>query len=99
MHYQQTGRWEFQSHGDIAHIHVPATPNGGEGLFLMNRKWIDAEHRMETMAEWKARIELDHQNSVAKMTDGVGHTPTAYAWPEGLYGQEGSTNSPETRRR
>ena len=95
-HYQSTGRWELQSHGDIAHIYVNINKEGGRGLFLMNRKWLDDQNRLETLDEWKARIAEDHQNAKDKMTRGVGHTPTAYAWPEGLFGQQGSTNASET---
>jgi tetratricopeptide (TPR) repeat protein len=95
-HYQDTGRWDIESHGDRAHIYVPDGPNGEMGLFLINRLWLEGEKRLETVEAWKARIAADHESSKKKIADHLGVAPTAYAWPEGYYGQSGHTNDPET---
>lgn len=85
--YQDNGRWEIQSHGDQAHIFVPVSSGGDMGLFLLNRQWLEGEGRLETEGEWRERIEGDYQASREKLRMSIGQTPTAYAFPEGAFGQ------------
>lgn len=95
-HYQQTGRWDIESHGDQAHVYIPIHPNGKRGLFLINRQWLEKENRMETVEEWKRRILADHDISKKKIAAHFGKEPSAYAFPEGYYGQQGNCNDPQT---
>ena len=95
--YQSTGRWEIQAHGDLAHIHIPITASGVQGLYLVNRQWLDSTGRLETVDEWKARIEGDYQSVQQKILAHLGSTPTAFAYPEGAYGQkDDNCNVPES---
>ncbi|MCR4295720.1 MAG: polysaccharide deacetylase family protein, partial [Elusimicrobia bacterium] len=94
--FQDGGRWEIQSHGDLAHIRVPTAPDGGQGLFLVNRQWRASDDRLETEGEWKDRLEGDYKSSREKIERRLGRTPTAYAFPEGAFGQkDDATNSPD----
>ena len=92
--YMNNGRWEIQAHGDFAHINIVASPEGGKGLFLVNKQFLPDQNRMETDEEWAARIEKDYADNRDKIYKHLGVTPTAFALPEGLYGQEGNSNTP-----
>ncbi len=92
---QRSGRWEFQSHGDMGHTRVNVDAVGRQGLFLINRQWLEKENRLETIQEWKDRILNDHISTKKKMTKMLGKAPASYAYPEGTYGQIDSINSPE----
>jgi len=67
--FQSTGRWEIQSHGDMAHTYIPITPDGVKGLFLINRQWLDSAGRLETTDEWRQRIDRDYADIQAKIQD------------------------------
>lgn len=91
-HYQSTGRWEMQAHGDIAHIDILIKAGGGRGLYLINREWQEKDATLEPMDAWKKRIEDDHRHVIEKLASQFGKAPSAYAFPQGLYGQQGNTN-------
>lgn len=91
--YQNTGRWEFQAHGDLGHSRIQIDQVGHEGLFLVNRMWLDDKKRLETIDEWKKRILEDHKNGQNKIAQRTGKTPLAFAFPEGTFGQIDQTNS------
>jgi tetratricopeptide (TPR) repeat protein/peptidoglycan/xylan/chitin deacetylase (PgdA/CDA1 family) len=94
--YEESGRWEIQSHGDLAHIHIPTDPEGRKGLFLINRQWLEKEQRYETLAEWRDRISADHQSAKQKIEQHLGHGSSGYAFPQGTFGQVDSVNSSES---
>ncbi len=94
--YQENGRWELQSHGDIAHIRIPVDAEGRKGLYLTNRQWLSPENRYETTEAWIQRVNDDHVRAKQKMFDHLGKTPVAYAYPEGDYGQLGLPSSDES---
>ena len=91
--FQKTGRWEMQSHGDIAHIRIPIDPEGRSGLYLVNPQWLATENRYEPVEEWRQRVANDHSSAKRKMQDHLGNTPVAYAYPEGDFGQLGLPSS------
>lgn len=93
--YETTGRWETQSHGDLAHRPIPVDEGRREGLFLINRKWLSKENRLETSAEWKKRIQNDHDRAKKKIEENTASAVTAFAFPEGNFGQDGIPNEPE----
>jgi peptidoglycan/xylan/chitin deacetylase (PgdA/CDA1 family) len=93
--YARTGRWEIQSHGDSAHLPIVVDRAGHEAMFLTNKKWLEKYGRMETNAEWRRRLELDHRSAKQWITQFIGRTPVAFAWPEGNYGQMGISNTPK----
>jgi tetratricopeptide (TPR) repeat protein len=93
--YQSSGLWEMEAHSDLAHKEYPIDAEGHTGMFLVNRLWLDKEQRMETTAEWIARILNDHRSIKHKISDHLGRVPTAYAFPEGEFGQDNIPNIPE----
>ena len=93
--YAQTQRWEIQSHGDRAHDHILTDADGRHGIFLANKIWLPNEKRLETLEEWRTRIEADHERSTRKIKENIGTVPVALAWPEGDFGQDSVPNSPD----
>jgi len=85
--YQETGRWDIQSHGDRAHVAIPVNSEGKAGLFLLNRCWLEKDGRLEEAGEWQQRIADDYRSSRDILLAAMGSTPTAYAFPQGAWGQ------------
>jgi len=92
---QATGQWELQFHGDQAHKHITIDEKGQQGLYLINKRWMAAEHRLETDAEWTARLETDHKVGKEKMAQHTGQMPVAFSFPEGDFGQDDIPNTPQ----
>lgn len=97
--YAATGQWEIQAHGDLAHIKIPMDAAGRQGLFLVNRRWEAKNGRLETISEWRARIDGDYASCRRKIAEHIGSAPIAFAFPEGAAGQKGDpSNTPEALR-
>ena len=94
-HYHATPRWEIESHGDLAHDQIQIDADGRTGIYLANKIWLVDDNRLETLAEWRNRIDADHNRSIRKIKDSLGVAPVAISWPEGNYGQDSLPNSPE----
>lgn len=92
--YQRTGRWEIQSQGNQATVSLPLDATGRTGPFLLNRKWLDADNRLETVAEWESRVQDDLAATVTVWRARLAGEPTAFAWPGGNLGQQGVPNVP-----
>lgn len=90
--YQRTGRWEMQSHGDLASISIPVDAAGHRELFLVNRRWQE-DGTLEREADWKRRLTDDYWISQRTLAWRMGRKPIAYAWPEGNYGQNDLPNT------
>ena len=90
--YLQSGVWEMQSHGDLAGLRIPVNSEGRTELFLVSRKWLAEQNRLENEEEWLERLEEDYRNGADKIEQKLGVRPVAFAWPEGNFGQEGIPN-------
>jgi hypothetical protein len=55
----KTGRWDVEVHTHLGHWRVPIDAAGHTAPFLVNRKWLPKEHRLETIQEWDRRITSD----------------------------------------
>lgn len=87
--YHNTGRWEIQSHGAEAAKYIVTDQQGRRGLFLVNRQWLPDEDRVETLEEWRERIDMDYRLSQDAIANALGTKPVAFAYPESNFGQEG----------
>ena len=95
--YLQSGVWEMQSHGDQAGVRIPINSQERTELFLVSRKWLAEQDRLENEKEWLARLEEDYRNGADKIEQELGVRPVAFAWPEGNFGQEGIPNAAHLR--
>ncbi|MCM2304723.1 MAG: hypothetical protein NDJ72_08475, partial [Elusimicrobia bacterium] len=92
-----TGRWDMQAHGTQAHDPMTLDGFGRRGHFLPNRKWLAAEGRLETLSEYRVRIEDDFVRAKRGVEAMVpGHRVTAFAFPFGDYGQNDQSNTAES---
>jgi peptidoglycan/xylan/chitin deacetylase (PgdA/CDA1 family) len=53
------GRWDLESHTRNGHGRIPVNADGEREPFLINRAWLPAEGRQETIAELTARVRED----------------------------------------
>jgi len=90
-----SGRWEFGSHGHLAHRRVRTDSAGSEGLFLVSRRWLSEESRLEGPEEMERRLEEDYRRSRETLSTEMGlEDVSAYAFPFGSFGQLDLTNEP-----
>ena len=93
----KTGRWELASHSRNAHGVHQVGSNGEEGHNLSNARWIENEHRLETVKEYMARIDDDLRGAQADLKESLGVETTAFAFPFGDFGEE-SKNMPNAEK-
>ena len=77
----RTGRWDIEGHTHLGHWRIPVDAHGHTGPFLVNRQWLSARHRLETIQEWDQRVTNDLR---ASRDDLVRHgfpTPVFFAYP------------------
>lgn len=94
--WHATGRWDTQAHGTQAHDPLPLDGFGRRGHFLPNRMWLPAERRLETLSEYRLRIEKDYVDAKQGVEEIIpGHEVTAFAFPFGDFGQNDFSNTEE----
>jgi peptidoglycan/xylan/chitin deacetylase (PgdA/CDA1 family) len=92
------GHWEMASHTNDSHGYVSVVAAKGDGTAhaLTNRQWLDREQRLETDAEYAARVTEDLKQSKRAIERRLGVRPLAFAYPFGDFGQE-SVDYPESK--
>lgn len=76
----RSGRWDVEAHTHLGHGVLPVNAHGDVGPFLTDRAWLSAKHRLETVAETRARI--DHDLTVnANELRSYGASPQLFAYP------------------
>ncbi len=77
-----SGRWDIQAHTHAGHVRVPASAAAGDvGAFLLTRKWLPPEERVETIDEWTTRVSADLDLSISRLIDEGFPTPQLFAHP------------------
>jgi tetratricopeptide (TPR) repeat protein len=95
--WQANGRWEMQAHGSQAHDPLTIDGFGRKGHFLPNRMWLASPGRLETLAEYKVRVESDYEKARQGVEDMIPNQKVvAFAYPYGDYGQNDYSNTPES---
>ncbi len=91
---QASGVWELQSHGWMGHSNLVIDANGTKSPYwYANLAWRADEHRLETPAEFSARIRADLHRFRTTFEPELGRKITMFAYPSGEFGQ----NSPLER--
>ena len=83
----RSGTWEVGAESLAGFQRVAAGPGGETANFFAAPRWSETERRLETPAEFLARIRGDHAEMVAEFRKGMGADPVAFAFPYGDYGQ------------
>jgi len=96
-----SGRWELHSHGAEDHRqHAVPSVTSSELIpgahFLSNKFLVASENRLESTAEYTARVTQDLADSRQVLEQAFGKPVTAFAYPFSDYGQD-SVNFPESK--
>lgn len=93
--YLATGCWIFGSHLMYSHDPLPLDNKGSLGYALANYGWLAKEQRIETDAEYRARIKNEYQRSREILEEHFGKPINFIAYPMGDIGQETRSGVPE----
>ncbi len=88
-----SGRWEIGSHSWSGHHSYTIDETGLQGHFFSDRLWIEELGRLETPAEFRARVREDLSRSRATLENTYGVIVDSFAFPFGDSG-ESSINFP-----
>ena len=85
----RSGTWLIESHGFAGHSVLRIGPNPGDvsPYWYANLAWLPDAHRLETRAEYEARVSADLEHSKTFLEALTGTPVTAFAYPSGEYGQ------------
>lgn len=90
-----TGRWDVQCHSTEGQHVIPVNSEGHLGRFLVNRKWLGDQGRLETFDEYAERVENDYTNCKEVLSREVpGSNIVAFAFPFGDQGHRSLSNEP-----
>ncbi len=90
-----SGRWDIQSHGFADHDFYLVDATGDKGHFMSNKLWLKDQGRLETDAEFEARLTADLKQSKNLFENRLNDPIASYAFPFSDYG-ENSVNFPES---
>ena len=82
--------WDLACESDEGLSFVETGPFGSTAPFFAAPKWIGESNRCENVAEFRTRIEADHDRAMNEFTNGLAVVPDAFFFPAGNYGQYGS---------
>lgn len=88
-----SGRWDLESHSRFGHQRLPIDVAGTTGPALINRLWLPAENRLETLDESAARVQADLAGSKSDLVDHGLPEPQLFAYP--FSAAATPTNAPE----
>lgn len=93
--YALSGAWEFGSHLYFAHDQIPIDRSGTRAYSVAARQWLPTANRLETEAEYKARLRVEYAHSRDAIREHLGQSAKVVAYPYGDIGQEGVSNVPD----
>jgi poly-beta-1,6-N-acetyl-D-glucosamine N-deacetylase len=76
-----SGRWDIEAHTFLGHWRVPVDDKGNRQPFLVNREWLPALDRQETITEWYRRVETDLLRSKTVLQQHGYPEPHLFAYP------------------
>ncbi len=91
--YAGTGRWEIQSHGNLAHWDIVTSEAGERGTFLAHRQWLEGKNRSESDREYRDRIDSDYRLSREILENRFQTKVNAFSFPKGNFGQMECANA------
>ncbi len=85
-------RWDLASESHEGTEFITVTPQGRKAPFFSSLMWDRQKARYESLADFKDRIEKDHQSALAEFEGKLGTKPLAFFFPLGNYGQFDQSN-------
>ena len=89
-----SGRWEMASHTENGHGYLQVDAEGSQdqghliGHFMSDKEWLVGQNRLETDAEYTARISADLAASKKDLENNLGIQVLGFAYPFGDYGND-----------
>ena len=80
-----SGLVEIASHTNDMHHGIDSNPEGGYAPAVTTRRYMPAEHRYETDAEYIHRLDVGMKESVDFIARATGKKPRVLVWPFGEY--------------
>ncbi len=85
-------RWDLASESHEGTEFITVSPQGRKAAFFSSLKWNGQDMRYESMADFKERIENDHNAAIAVFEGKLQTKPLAFFFPLGNYGQYEQSN-------
>ncbi len=92
---RNSGRWEIEAHGRRSHEKVIANKQGNTGRYLTSRMYNQETGQLESLEDFKNRVEEDYKNGIEDIKKNLGLDPKYYAIPLNDYGQNAGEAQPE----
>ncbi|MHB8146235.1 MAG: polysaccharide deacetylase family protein [Vulcanimicrobiaceae bacterium] len=84
----KSGTWTIESHGFAGHSDLQIDAKGTlSPYWYANLAWLPGKHRLETKAEFEARVQNDLRKMRTMFQPVIGAPIRAFAYPSGEYGQ------------
>ena len=78
---------DIVTHTNNLHHGEPSNPQGNEAAAAVTRRYIAAENRYETEAQFRERVQSDLKHSAKRLQEQLGITVKGVTWPYGEYDQ------------
>ena len=82
-----SGTWDLGAESIHGFEKIPVGPDGKKMNFFASPRWLPEAKRLETLDEYRVRINNEHEAMVKLFESGTGARPSAFAFPYGDYGQ------------
>lgn len=83
--------WTLESHGFAGHSNLTISATGSQTPYwYANLAWLPAQQRLETPAQFEARVEGDLRAMRTQFEPLLGTKMTVFAYPSGEFGQNAS---------
>jgi tetratricopeptide (TPR) repeat protein/peptidoglycan/xylan/chitin deacetylase (PgdA/CDA1 family) len=82
-----SGTWDLGAESIRGFEKIPVGADGKEMNFFASPRWLPEAKRLETLEEYRTRINDEHEAMVKLFERGTGERPPAFAFPYGDYGQ------------
>jgi peptidoglycan/xylan/chitin deacetylase (PgdA/CDA1 family) len=90
----ESGRWDVESHSSDGHGLVGTDADAGTGAFFVNRQYLAAQGRLETLDEFRARVAADLDEVRSALTAHDLPAPAFFAHPRSATAKD--ANDPAT---
>jgi len=89
---ERTGRWDMEVHTRDGHTYYATGPNGQKGEYYPSKLWLSTKHRLETDAEYAARVYNDMRIAKQELQNFTHKPENLFAFPFSDMGENNSSN-------
>jgi len=89
---ERSGHWDLEVHTRDGHSYYQTGANGQQGEYYPNKLYLSTKHRMETDAEYAARVYNDMRTAKQEMQNFTHKPENLFAFPFSDMGENNSSN-------